>query len=132
MAARCVVLKNHKNRTAEYRIKHSLSPHFVKLRCTNWQVAMGIHHQFAIDHVKFMIEEDGDNPNDFDYVSFDYFEGHFIDHLFSCAQALAAWDKADLMDIIHLGPDSPDDDPEGNLEADQYPDPNKGKAVGDA
>ena len=32
---------------------------------------MGIHHQVAIDHVKFMIEEDGDNPNDFDYVSFD-------------------------------------------------------------
>jgi len=32
MAARCVVLKNHKNRSAEYRIKHSLNPHFVKLR----------------------------------------------------------------------------------------------------
>ena len=57
--------------------------HFVKLRCTNWQVALGIHHQVAIDHVKFMIEEDGDDPKDFDYVSFDYHEGYFIEHLFS-------------------------------------------------
>ena len=74
-----------------------------------------------------MIAEDGDNPNDFDYVSFDYLEGYFIDHLFSSAQSLEIWDKADLMDKIPLGPDSPDDDPEGNLEADQYPDLNKGK-----
>ena len=77
-----------------------------------------------------MIEEDGDNPNDFDYVSFDYLEGYFINHLFFSAQSLEIWDKADLMDIIHLGPDSPEDDPEGNLEADQYPDPNKDKAEG--
>jgi hypothetical protein len=40
MAARCVVLKNHKKRSADYRIKYSLSPHFVKLQCTNWQVAV--------------------------------------------------------------------------------------------
>ena len=130
MAARCVVLKNHKNRSAEYRIKYSLIPYFVKLRCTNWQVAVGVHHQFAIDHVKFLIEEDGDNPNDFDYVSFDYYEGKFIDHLFSTKEALEIWDKADLMDIIYLGPDFPDDDPEENLEVDQYPDPKKGKAEG--
>jgi hypothetical protein len=26
MAARCVVLKNHKKRSAEYRIKYSFSP----------------------------------------------------------------------------------------------------------
>jgi hypothetical protein len=63
-----------------------------------------------------MIEEDGDYPKDFDY-----FKGYFIDHLISCAQALAAWDKAGLMDIRHLGLDSPEDDPDGNLEADQYP-----------
>jgi hypothetical protein len=50
--------------------------------------------------------------------------------LFSSAQSLEIRNKADLMDIIHLGPDSPEDDPEGNLEADQYPDPNKGKVVG--
>ena len=56
MAAQCVVLKNHKNRTAEYRIKHSLSSHFVKLRCTNWQVALGIHHQVAIDHVLNLVQ----------------------------------------------------------------------------
>ena len=74
--------------------------------------------------------EDEDNPKDFDYVSFDYYEGYFINHLFFSAQSLEIWDKADLMDIIHLGPDSPDDDPEGNLEADQYPDLNKGKAEG--
>jgi len=50
--------------------------------------------------------------------------------LFSSSRALAAWDKVDLMDIIHLGPDSPEDDPAGNLEADQYPDPNKDKVEG--
>ncbi len=82
MAARCVVLKNHKNRSADYRIKHSLNPHFVKLRCTNWQVAMGIHHQVAIDHAKFMIEENGDDPKDFDK-----FKGYFIDHWFSTKAA---------------------------------------------
>ena len=130
MAARCVVLKNHMKRSTDYRIKYSMRPHFVKIRCTNWQVAVGVHHQFAIDHVKFMIEEDEDNPNDFDYVSFDYYEGQFIDHLFSTKEALEIWDKADLMDIIHLGPDSPEDDTEGNFEADQYPDPNKGKVEG--
>ena len=91
MAARCVVLKNHKKRSAEYRIKYSMIPHFVKLRCTNWQVALGIHHQVAIDHVKFMIEEDGDDPKDFDYVSFDYHEGYFIEHMFSRPQILNDW-----------------------------------------
>ena len=34
------------------------------------------------------------------------------------------------MDIKNLGPDSPDDDPDENLETDQYPDPNKSKAEG--
>ena len=91
MAARCVVLKNHKKRSAEYRIKYSMILHFVKLRCTNWQVALGIHHQVAIDHVKFKIEEDGDDPKDFDYVSFDYHEGYFIEHLFSKPQILNGW-----------------------------------------
>jgi len=71
--------------------------------------------------------EDEDNPKDFDYVSFDYLEGYFIDHLFSSDQSLEIWVKADLVDKIYLGPDSPDDDPEGNLEVDQYPDLNKGK-----
>lgn len=59
-----------------------------------------------------------------------YLEGYFIDHLFSSAITLAAWVKADLMDIKNLGPDSPDDDPDENLETDQYPDPNKSKAEG--
>ena len=80
-----------------------------------------------MDHVKFMMEEDEAGPKDFDYVSFDYLEGYFIDHSFSSAQSLEIWVKADLMDKIPLGPDSLDDDPEGNLEADQYPDLNKGK-----
>ena len=38
-----------------------------------------------------------------------YLEGYFIDHLFSSAQSLDIWDIADLMDIIHLGPDFPSD-----------------------
>lgn len=121
MAARCVVLKNHKNRGADFRLKHSMSPHFVKLRCTNWQVALGIHHQFAIDHVKFTIEEDGDDPNDFDYLSFDYLEGHFIDHLFTSARAVEIWKMTNLIDIRYLGPYTEDEDPEDNIDADQFP-----------
>ena len=66
MAARCVVLKNHKNCSAEYKLKYSMLPHLVKLQCNIWQVALGMHHQVAIDHVKFMIEEDGDDQKDFD------------------------------------------------------------------
>ena len=51
-----------------------------------------------------------------------------VRHGIFIAQSLEIWDKADLMDIIHLGPDSPDDHPDGNLQADQYPDPNKARA----
>ena len=89
--------------------------------------ALGIRHQVAIDHVKFMIEENGDDQKDFDYLSFDYLEGNFIEQLFYSAQSIEIWAKADLIGITHLGPVSPDNYPEDNLDADQYTDPNKGK-----
>ena len=108
MTIRCVVLKNHKNRGAEYRVKFSKSPHFVKMRCTKFQVQKGIHHQFAIDNTKFAMSELGENPEDFDYVSFDYFEGLFIDHLFSSPSAVSIWNSGDTIDIRHLGPTSED------------------------
>ena len=38
-----------------------------------------------------MIEEDGDDLKDFDYVSFDYHEGYFIEHMFSRPQILNGW-----------------------------------------
>lgn len=91
MAVRYVILENHKNRSCEYGLKHSLNLYFVKIPCNNWQVALGIHDQVAIDHVKFMIEEDGDDLKDFDYVSFDYHEGYFIEHMFSRPQILNGW-----------------------------------------
>ncbi len=122
-SVRCVVLKNHKNREAQYRIAHSMSPHFVRLRCSNWQAAVGMHHQLAIDHVKFMLGEDGHDPNDFDFVSFDYLEGYFIDHLFKGKQALDIWDKCDIIDIRHLGPEVPEDgDSDEAEDADHFPD----------
>ena len=85
MAVRYVILENHKNRSCEYGLKHSLNLYFVKIPCNNWQVALGIHDQVAIDHVKFMIKED---KGDLKY--FNYLEGYFIDHLFSRFQTLAA------------------------------------------
>jgi len=104
-SVRCVVLKNHKNREAQYRIAHSMSPHFVRLRCSNWQAAVGMHHQLAIDHVKFMLGEDGHDPNDFDFVSFDYLEGYFIDHLFKGPEVPEDGDSDEAEDADHF-PDS--------------------------
>lgn len=108
MSIRCVVLKNHKNRGAEYRLKYSKSPHFVKVRCTKIQALNGVHHQYAIDNVRFMLSELGENPDDFDYLCFDYFEGLFLDHLFASPEALKIWEKADTNDIRHFGPTAAD------------------------
>lgn len=108
MTIRCVVLKNHKNRGVEYRQKFSKSPHFVKMRCTKLQSMNGIHHQYAIDNVKFALSESGENPDDFDFLSFDYFEGLFIDHLFTSQSAISIWDASDTNDIRYLGPTSED------------------------
>ena len=120
---RCVVLKNHKNRSAPYRLKHSKSPHFVRIRCTNWQVAMGMHHTLAIDHVKFILSEEGENPDEFDFLSFDYLEGFFIDHLFTSENAINIWNDCEILDIRHLGPEAPPDgDDDESDDADQFPD----------
>ena len=73
-----------------------------------------------------MIEEDGNDQKDFDYVSFYYLEGYFIEQLFYRAQSIEIWAKADFLDITRLGPVSSDNYPEDNLEDDQYPYPNTG------
>ena len=123
MTIRCVVLKNHKNRGADYRLKFSKSPHFVKLRCTKLQVINGIHHQYAIDNVKFMLSEMGENPDDFDFTCFDYFEGLFIDPLFTSPSAVKVWDAADTNDIRYLGAVS--NDPALNEDETEYTPKNK-------
>ncbi|NDH06894.1 hypothetical protein EBX93_13410, partial [bacterium] len=120
MTVRCVVIKNHKNRGAQYRAKYNLSPHLVKLRCTQWQVTIGEHHLWAIDLVKNHLEEQGLDPKDFDYVSFDYLEGYFINHLFTKPEILELWLEAKTLDIRHYGPFSPfgpnSEYPDGNKE----------------
>ena len=110
MTIRCIVLVNHKDRSIEQRAIHSRSPYFVKMRATNWQVAVGAHHKYAINQFKIMMTNDGLDPEDFDYVSFDWFEGVFLDSLFSGGgnnEILLIWEKVPVFDIREFGPASP-------------------------
>lgn len=113
MSIRCIVLINHKNRIITQRAIHSRSPYFVKMRATNWQVAAGAHHEYAINLVKIKLTNDGLDPKDFDFVSFDWFEGLFLDSLFSGKgknDVLLFWDKIPVFDIRELGPAPPFED----------------------
>ena len=87
------VLKNHKNRSHENRMKYSRSPSFIRIRATKLQVFLGDHHITAIDEVKKMLTKEGLDPDDFDLVSFDWSEGLFLDTLFSKPKALSIWYK---------------------------------------
>ena len=113
---RCIVLKNHKNRSHENRMKYSRSPSFIRIRATKLQVYMGDHHITAIDEVKKMLAKEGLDPNDFDLLSFDWSEGLFLDTLFSKPKALSIWHKCKEIDIRHLSDISYNsDDPNGEL-----------------
>ena len=113
---RCIVLKNHKNRSHENRMKYSRSPSFIRIRATKLQVFLGDHHITAIDEVKKMLTKEGLDPDDFDLVSFDWSEGLFLDTLFSKPKALSIWHKVKEIDIRHLSDISYNsDDPNGEL-----------------
>jgi len=49
---------------------------------------LAIHHQGAIDHVKLMIEEDGDDQKDFDYLSFNYMKATLLSTCFTAPNLL--------------------------------------------
>ena len=113
---RCIVLKNHKNRSHENRMKYSRSPSVIRIRATKLQVFLGDHHITAIDEVKKMLTKEGLDPDDFDLVSFDWSEGLFLDTLFSKPKALSIWYKCKEIDIRHLSDISYNsDDPNGEL-----------------
>ena len=118
-SVRCVVLKNHKDRSETVRNEYSKIPHFVKLSCTKFQVSLGKHHECAISRVKEQLTEKGLNPSDFDFLSFDYVEGYFMNSMFESSNFVKIWRKAELLDIKPIGPVSPWlSDGE---EADQFP-----------
>lgn len=116
MTVRCIVLKNHKDRRHENRMKYSRSPSFIRIRATKLQVYMGDHHITAINEVKKMLAKEGLDPNDFDLLSFDWSEGLFLDTLFSKPKALSIWHKVKEIDIRHLSDTSYNSgDPKGEL-----------------
>ena len=118
-SVRCVVLKNHKDRSETVRNEYSKIPHFVKMSCSKFQVALGKHHEYAIDRTKAQLTEKGLNPDDFDFLSFDYVEGYFMRDMFEGSNFVKIWRNAELFNIKPLGPFSPwFSDGE---EADQFP-----------
>ena len=113
---RCIVLKNHKDRSHENRMKYSRSPSFIRIRATKLQVFLGDHHRTAIEEVKKMLIKQELDPDDFDFVSFDWSEGLFLDTLFSKPKALSIWYKCKEIDIRHLSDTSYNEgDPNGDL-----------------
>ena len=59
----------------------------------------GEHYRTAIEEVKKTLTRQGLDPEDFDFVSFDWPEGLFLDNLFSKPTELSIWYKCKEIDI---------------------------------
>lgn len=102
MTVRCVVLKNHKNRSFQNN-DYSKGVTFIRLRATTMQVYAGEHHLRAIEEVKKIMAGNNLDPADFDFLSFDWLNGPFLNRFFNAPKFLELWLDTMVVDIRHLG-----------------------------
>ena len=57
-----------------------------------------------------MLSDFGENPDNFDFICFDFYDGMFIDHLFTREDIKKIWSSVNASDITHLGPVSENPD----------------------
>ena len=121
MSAKCIILMHKKNRELKEGAEDVNPVHFIKVRCTKFQKLKGIHHAYAIDHAKMEMEMNGEDPDAYSFLSFDYEGGAFMRSMYRDPAFIKIWKGSVDENIIHIGPSAGPDRPDLDEEVDQYP-----------